>query len=602
MFAITDCHVQGDLCWYPGQAYASSSSSSDNEAPHPPLCHPETCAPVLEVPETGGAPDFPIDEYHLGLAFAKNRKAGETWLNVHLENFMNQTDIQALADAGITHVRVPLPHWILGDRIDAEEPYLTGNRWDTFLQLCDWARQAGLQVWPDLHTAPGSQNGFDNSGHALSWITCRNWSDHAERVKRTLRIVHQITQRIATTPTVRDVVTGFGILNEPFKDCNRNVFESYIDEATKIVRNNLGADTAVYFSDMFLAPTFNKAQFGSHTHDWYLDSHYYHVFDNEPRILSPRQHIAYVCQKEYRDASSCCYQDPPPHSSSFASFLNRFTSWIPWHIHRHVPSNQIPNPNVQRIIGEWSLAYDTLPVPKLQQVMQGIAQHGIAPEWDRLPNPYQIDFLRHFAMAQMVVYEDETITSAGWFFWTAKTEGGAFLEWDFLRAVRNGWIPSLPKESYTSTRQLYGTCYDILFQTDDEHPEQVIHPFPDPETVPFQPWSATVDDDIVLSHGQTLRMPDGKYRQRQDDLNDEANAANNHHIPIWARGILYALVAVVLFQFVKKKQSALRRLVRRHKATQYTPIPDDDDDDNGIENTISERQERYHTSSSIEFL
>ena len=31
--------------------------------------------------------------------------------------------------------------------------------------MVGWCKEEGIQVWPDLHTAPGSQNGFDNSGH-----------------------------------------------------------------------------------------------------------------------------------------------------------------------------------------------------------------------------------------------------------------------------------------------------------------------------------------------------------------------------------------------------------------------------------------------------
>ena len=92
--------------------------------------------------------DYPLDEYTLALAFADNQEAGERWLNAHFDNFVSYEDIQAIKAAGLTHVRVPLPHWILGATFG--EPWIVGDRWKYFVRLCEWCRQAGLQVWPDI--------------------------------------------------------------------------------------------------------------------------------------------------------------------------------------------------------------------------------------------------------------------------------------------------------------------------------------------------------------------------------------------------------------------------------------------------------------------
>jgi hypothetical protein len=32
------------------------------------------------------------------------------------------------------------------------------------------------------------------------------------------------------------------------------------------------------------------------------------------------------------------------------------------------------------------------------------------------------------------------VLGRGWFYWSLKMEGGAFIEWDFLRGVREGWF------------------------------------------------------------------------------------------------------------------------------------------------------------------
>lgn len=549
-FALTDCHVQGNLCWYPGQLSAPSIRSPDYE-----LCDLYQCKPLLRVPITGGAPDYPLDEYTLADAFLqantasggvyrneKGLEIAERWFNSHFDNFIQESDIKELAKSGITHVRVPLPHWIFGSVRD-DEPWIVGTRWEAFLRFCQWARKYNLQVWPDIHTAPGSQNGFDNSGHALAGVSCQGWSNDAKHLERSLQVVRDITSEIVKAG-YDDIVTGFGVLNEPFKDCNRNVYEKFIEKAKNIVRTTLAPDTAIYVSDMFLAETFNNGHWWLNPEAYentYLDSHYYHVFAEQPRDLSPRQHIAYTCQKQWRDVVSCCYQD----------------AVHPWY-KPFQKTNTLPSAGVERIVGEWSAAYDTLPVAKLLLLMQSIATTGTAIEFDRQFTAQERDFLKHFVEAQMVAYESvDTGTSAGWFYWTAKMEGGAFAEWDFMRGVKKGWIPALANTNQAS-EEVYGTCYDILFKTPDDT-KDVIHTFPDPSTLPANNWQGVViDDDVVVSHGQSLMQPDGiHHRQRY-----ERKPSSTHWV-----GLFLLCICIVAGLALGRKH-----LRRRRKQAQYTEV------------------------------
>lgn len=157
-FSITDCHLSGDLCFFPGALSAPPPGHPDYQ-----LCDVHTCKPILKPsPLDGGVLDFPNDEWHLAQAFQNDTALGAKWLNYHFDNFLTRDDLVALQRAGVTHVRVPLPHWILGNIIEGEEPYIAGDRWKYFVRMCGWARSLGLEVWANLHTAPGSQNGFDN--------------------------------------------------------------------------------------------------------------------------------------------------------------------------------------------------------------------------------------------------------------------------------------------------------------------------------------------------------------------------------------------------------------------------------------------------------
>ena len=189
-FALTDCHIEGNFCWYPNQLSApperhpsyqlcslsqvqpivaeQSNESSLVNADRPP------CTPI-RIENAFGNMDFPIDEKTLVQAFLQYNtttmltqeqryRIAEQWLNFHFENFIRKSDLVRLKQANITHVRVPIPHWILGDDIRTQPPYneiwVTGQRWKYFVRMCGWARELGLSVWPDIHTAPGSQNGF----------------------------------------------------------------------------------------------------------------------------------------------------------------------------------------------------------------------------------------------------------------------------------------------------------------------------------------------------------------------------------------------------------------------------------------------------------
>jgi hypothetical protein len=72
------------------------------------------------------------------------------------------------------------------------------------------------------------------------------------------------------------------------------------------------------------------------------------------------------------------------------------------------------------------------------------------------------------------------------------------LEWDFLRGIREGWMPPIPDPTVAS-EDLYGSCYEIYNRTDDDY-SLIVDEYPDPRTLDwnqYQGWDAT--DDFVLS-------------------------------------------------------------------------------------------------------
>ena len=81
-------------------------------------------------------------------------------------------------------------------------------------------------MWFDLHTAPQSQNGFDNSGRLGRAL----WDTSPGYVNRTLRIVNSIAAQVVADG-IDDVVTGFGLLNEPDRYLVPSILRDYYAHA-----------------------------------------------------------------------------------------------------------------------------------------------------------------------------------------------------------------------------------------------------------------------------------------------------------------------------------------------------------------------------------
>ncbi|GMH67493.1 hypothetical protein TrRE_jg1534 [Triparma retinervis] len=394
---------------------------------------PDVCANDINDP-------YPEDQWTLTSVF-NNKDDAREYLKDHWANFVKEDDIARIKKAGLGHVRIPVGHWIMGD-ISPDEPYVDGE-WGDFVRVARLCRKHGIQVWVDLHTAPGSQNGFDNSGRTRATPTGEGWSGNPENVDRTVKAVREIAEGIKEEG-LEDVVTGFGVLNEPFKAQNEAQVKDFDDRAYRAVREVLGGGTTVYIADMFDAGRFNGFWDDEEHENTVLDSHYYHV-----------------------------------------------------------------SVGLKRMIGEWSVSFDTLVCTKLDDVMDSYREGGEVLEFDRKIGEKRKKFLRNFAEAQMVAWESQdTGVSVGWFYWNFKMEGGAFAEWDYLRGVEEGWMPTLRVEE--KAKNAFGRCEDIIFRTDDSM--DIVHEFPPPDSVAPDWQAVEADDDVVVSHGQSL-LPNGTGEQ-----------------------------------------------------------------------------------------
>lgn len=139
------------------------------------------------------------DEYYLPTQLP--REVYEARIKVHRSEYITERDFVRIKAMGMEAVRIPVPYFIFGDR----EPFI--GCIEELDKAFNWAERYGLQILIDLHTAPDSQNGFDNGGICG---VCK-WSQQPEEVEFELSVLERLAERYGT----RKGLWGIEVINEP---------------------------------------------------------------------------------------------------------------------------------------------------------------------------------------------------------------------------------------------------------------------------------------------------------------------------------------------------------------------------------------------------
>ena len=124
-------------------------------------------------------------------------------------------------------------------------PYIPGA-WPYFLQALTWAKSYSLNVIVDIHGAPGSQNGYDNSGQRIS---SPMWASNQSDVQKTIDCVMFLVKNAGDKIDILEVMNEpAGFLGSSFT----NVLRQYYIEVYDSIRMAFGNVTGVMFSDGFL--------------------------------------------------------------------------------------------------------------------------------------------------------------------------------------------------------------------------------------------------------------------------------------------------------------------------------------------------------------
>lgn len=344
-----------------------------------------------------------VDEYTytktLGKAEASSR------LNNHWNTFITQADFNAIAQAGLNHVRIPIGYWAVAPL--GGDPYVQGQL-DVLDKAINWARGAGLKVMLDLHGAPGSQNGFDNSGKygSIDW-------QQGDTVSQTLTALKNLANRYKGDT---DVVTAVELLNEPLGPrLNMGGVQDFYSKGSQTVQS-ASSNFAIALHDAFQT---DWSGFGGGVDNVMIDTHQYQIFSPDEVGRSPSEHVSHACGLGPQLAST--------------------NKWI--------------------LVGEWTGA-QTDCAKWLNGLGKGARYDGSFPD-----SRYTGDCkgksvgsvaslssddknnIRSYIEAQLDAYEQHT----GWFFWTWKTESAP--EWDMQDLLAGGLFP----QPLTS-RQHPGQC------------------------------------------------------------------------------------------------------------------------------------------------
>ncbi|KAK6583422.1 hypothetical protein PZA11_004498 [Diplocarpon coronariae] len=339
-----------------------------------------------------------VDEYTYAATLGKSEASRR--LHAHWSSWITEADFSEIASFGLNHVRIPVGYWALLPL--AGDPYVQGQL--PYLdRAVGWARKHRLKVMLDLHGAPGSQNGFDNSGRAGSI----NWQS-GDNVKNTVAAIRQLAERYAGQ---KDVVTAIQLLNEPANWGNdmSQVKQFYYDGWGTIRDSN--PDTAVVIHDAFLDPQsywngfMNQASGVNHV---ILDTHIYQIFSPGEVARKPCEHVQVACAAGPR----------------------------------------VKNTDKWTVVGEWTGA-QTDCAKWLNGLGKGARYDGTLAGNTGYHGSCQTKYegtvdgllavdkvnMEYYVEAQLDAYEQH----AGWIFWAWKTESAP--EWDFRNLTRAGIIP-----------------------------------------------------------------------------------------------------------------------------------------------------------------
>ncbi|KAK1089391.1 hypothetical protein LTR48_000633 [Friedmanniomyces endolithicus] len=282
-------------------------------------------------------------------------------------------------------IRIPLGYWAV-DLLDYE-PYVSGQ-YTYLVQAVQWAKELGLHVMIDLHGAPGSQNGWEETG----LVGPIGFVDNSSNSDRSLNVLRNLTAEF-TKEMYGGAVTNIELLNEPI--FANAALRTFYTAGADVVgpANSSGINVTIH--DAFYNPptwaNYDPHDANAQTPGKFLtlDTHQFWAFPPLDKLPEP-QILQRICD--------------------FAAALKLNNTGIP-----------------PTLVGEWSLS-------------TGITANSSSnTEQDQAKRTW----FRKLFEAQNAAYSPQKAgqPSIGWYFWSWQTEYDIDA-WSYRRGLADGYIPS----------------------------------------------------------------------------------------------------------------------------------------------------------------
>ncbi len=328
----------------------------------------------------------------------------ESLLRRHRDSYITEEDFRRVRKLGLNMVRLPVPYHVFGDR-----PPMVGCI-EYVDKAMDWAENNDLQILLDLHTVPGSQNGYDNGG--ITGV-CK-WCKNPDEVEFALTVLERLAQRYGS----RKGLFGIEVLNEPIswlvyvtapstgkavdKEEARgsghvplSFLKKFYRDAYRRLRAILPKEKTIVFHDGFRLGSWKSFFKDSGMENTALDTHIYiFAMEHFVPVARPWVYRIYIdiCRRQIRRAG------------------------------RDIPV----------IVGEWCICN------KYADRMGGSVMNLL--DYQKR----QRRKFREIAAMQLNAWEE----AQGWFYWNYQLlrdrnvpmDEGWKESWDLCRCVKNGWL------------------------------------------------------------------------------------------------------------------------------------------------------------------
>jgi glucan 1,3-beta-glucosidase len=318
-------------------------------------------------------------------------------LRAHHESFITECDFQWIAAHGLNLVRIPVGHWLFGDK----PPFI--GAFDILDKALVWAEKYNLDVLIDLHAAQGCQNGFDNGGIQ----NVMEWPLYQENIDDSVRFIERLAERYKDCKSL----WGIQLLNEPRWDVSIDVLRGYYERGYQAVRKHCGDRVCVVFHDGFRF-ALNGGDVGAHLTDDYLPA----LSSTELEKIKVWEGFMPNSTHTNVMMDTHIYQCHAPYHHVMDLFEHVEM------MRNRVPMMQKMSNHFRVMVGEWSLAQEGT-------LLEGTTEAR------------RDAICRLYANLQLELYE----RLDGWVFWNYKlgeTSEQKMPHWSYRECVNRGWLPA----------------------------------------------------------------------------------------------------------------------------------------------------------------